>query len=87
MKKKLNASLQTLVGIVTPCAWDEHDQVSEVSLSATDDEEYIIENSGRFFELLQQPIRAVGMVKSGKKMNRAINIKRFEMLDSASFAE
>ena len=87
MKKKVTASVRTLVGIVTPYAWNESDQVSEVSLSATDDEEYIIENSQRFLDLVRKPIRAVGMVKSGKKMHRAINIKRFEMLDSASFVE
>lgn len=87
MNKKVSASMQTLVGIVTPCAWDESDRISEVSLSATDDEEYIIENGGRFFDLVQKPIRAVGLVKSGKKIHRAINIKKFEVLDSASFVE
>ena len=83
MKKRLNASIQTLVGIVTPFAWDECDRVSEVSLSATDDEEYLIENGARFISLVQKPIRAVGMVKSGKKVHRAINIKKFELLESA----
>lgn len=87
MKKKLNASMQTLVGIITPSAWDESDQVSEVSLSATDDEEYIIENSERFLDLVQKPIRAVGLVKVGKKVHRAINIKKFELLESMSFNE
>ena len=81
MKKKPNASMQTLVGIVTPFAWDESDQVREVSLSATDDEEYIIENSQRFLDMVQKPIRATGMVKFGKKVHRAINIKKFELLD------
>lgn len=87
MKKKTTASLQTLVGIVTPHAWDELDQVSEVSLSATDDEEYIIENSERFLDLVQKPIRAIGLVKIGKKIHRAITIKRFEMLDSGPLVE
>ena len=87
MKKKAPASMQTLVGIITPYAWDERDHVSEVSLSATDDEEYIIENGGRFMDLLQKPIRAVGMVKTGRKMHRAINIKQFELLEIASFNE
>jgi len=86
MKKKPISSMQTLVGIVTPCAWDESYRVSEVSLSATDDEEYIIENSARFLDLVQTPIRAIGLVKSGKKMRRAINIKKFEMLDSVPLA-
>ncbi|BBO91860.1 hypothetical protein [Desulfosarcina ovata] len=87
MKKKVNASMQTLVGIVTPSAWDEGDRVFEVSLSATDDEEYVIENSERFLDLVQKPIRAVGMVKVGKKVHRAINIKKFELLESASLEE
>ena len=84
MNKKVTASMQTLVGIVTPYAWDQSDRVSEVSLSAKDDEEYVIENSGRFLDLLQKPIRAVGMVTSGKRMHRAIDIKKFQLLESAS---
>ncbi len=87
MKNKIRASKQTLVGIVTPYAWDESDQVSEVSLSATDDEEYVIENSERFLSLVQKPIRAIGLVKSGKKIHRAIDIKRYELLESLSVAE
>ncbi|GAB6905065.1 conserved hypothetical protein [Desulfosarcina cetonica] len=87
MKKKVTASMQTLAGIVTPSAWDEADRVLEVSLSATDDEEYVIENSERFLDLVQKPIRAVGMVKVGKKVHRAINIKKYELLDSASVEE
>ena len=79
--------MQTLVGIVTPHEWDENDQVSEVLLSATDDEEYIIENGERFLDLVQQPIRAVGIVKSGKKVHRMINIKKFDLLDAAAFTE
>ena len=87
MSKEVTASMHTLVGIVTPYAWDESDRVSEVSLSATDDEEYVIENSGRFLDLIQKPIRAVGMVTSGKKIHRAINIKNFQLLESASVNE
>lgn len=84
MKTKVRASMQTLVGVVTPYAWDEGDQISEVSLSATDDEEYIIENSQRFLDLVQQPIRATGLVKCGKKIHRAINVKKFEILDRSA---
>jgi hypothetical protein len=84
MKKKIRASKQTLVGVVIPYAWDESDQISEVSLSATDDEEYIIENGECFLDMVQKPIRAIGLVKSGKKMHRAIYIKKFEVLDGAT---
>jgi len=78
MTKRIKASMQTLVGVVIPCAWNESDRVIEVSLSATDDEEYIIENSDHFLDLVQKPIRAIGLVKSGKKIHRTIYIKKFE---------
>jgi hypothetical protein len=84
MKKKNNTSMETLVGIVTPCGWDEKDRIIEVSLSATDDEVYLIENSTGFLDMVQQPIRAIGLVTKGKKVHRAINIKKFELLDSAA---
>jgi hypothetical protein len=87
MNKKNLTSMQSLVGIVTPFEWDERDQVCQVSLSATDDEEYIIENSERFLDLVQKPIRAAGVVKFGKKTHRSINIKKFELLDYSSLFE
>ena len=67
MKKKLSATTQTLVGIVTPYAWDESDQVCEVSLSATDDEEYIIENSQGFWIWCKNPSGPWDWSKSAKK--------------------
>jgi aromatic ring-opening dioxygenase catalytic subunit (LigB family) len=87
MTKRIKASMQTLVGVVIPYAWDESDRVIEVSLSATDDEEYIIENGEHFLDLVQKSIRAIGIVKSGKKLHQAIYIKKFEELDNTSFTE
>ena len=87
MKKRIKAGRQTLVGIVIPYAWDGDGRVSAVSLSATDDQEYIIENGERFLSLTQKPIRAAGFVKSGQEMHRAIVIKTFEVLDSTTVAD
>ena len=81
MDRRMKAQTQTLMGVVIPYAWDENGNVSNVSLSATDDEEYVIENSFGFLDLLQQPIQATGIVKSGKKVHRMINVKKFQVLD------
>jgi len=81
MKNQIGPSTRTLVGVIIPYAWDENDRVTEVSLSATDDEEYIIENGQRFLELVQKPIRVTGVVTIGKRIHRAIHIKKFEMLE------
>jgi hypothetical protein len=82
MDRKIKSHMQTLTGVVTPYAWDENGNVSDVSLSATDDEEYVIENGFGFLSLLQQPIQATGIVKSGKKIPRMIDVKKYEVLDN-----
>ena len=87
MNKKIQSTMQTLVGVITPYDWDENDNVCSVSLSATDDEEYVIENSDRFLDFVQTPIRATGLVKFGKKTHRMINIKKFHTLDYAAIFE
>jgi hypothetical protein len=87
MKKPIRTSTRTLVGVITPHAWDENDRVTNVSLSATDDEEYVIENGQRFLELVQKPVRATGIVKNGKNIHRAIYIQNFEMLAHTELSE
>gem|GEM_PF-1233602 len=71
-KKKTTNDNETLVGIVTPIQWDEDDRVTAVALSATDDEEYLIENGEKFLDLIQKCIEANGKVKRDKKAARSI---------------
>ena len=87
MGKKIKASMQSLIGIVIPYAWDNNDEVIAVSLSATDDEDYVIENGERFLDLIHQKIRAEGLVRQGKKMHRAITIKKFELLENIAIPD
>ena len=79
-KKKKNPSEETLTGIVTPVEWDNF-QVSEVALSATDDELYLIENSDKFLDLVQTCIQATGKVTRDRKASRSIKIKRFNIIE------
>lgn len=81
-KKKPTNENETLVGIVTPIQWDEHDRITAVALSATDDEEYLIENGEKFFALVQKCIEASGKVRRDKKAARCIIIKRFNIIDN-----
>lgn len=80
MSKKKNAeSRETLMGVVTPVKWDD-DQITEVALFATDDEEYHIENSEKFFDLIQEFIEASGVVRRTKKSFKSINIKKYKVV-------
>jgi hypothetical protein len=87
MTQTTKPAMQTLVGIVTPCEWDENDQVREVSLCATDDEAYLIKNGQRFLDLVQTPIRATGIVTHDTNAQRSISIQNFQMLDYATLFE
>lgn len=80
-KKKAADAHETLTGIITPVQWDEHDQVTAVALSATDDEEYWIENGDKFIGLVQKCVEADGTVRRGKKFTKSITIKRFHIID------
>ncbi len=79
MTKQKDGSTETLTGVVTAIEWDD-DEVTKVSLFATDDQEYHIENSHKFFELVQNCIEATGRVQRGKKSFRSIHIKKYRVL-------
>lgn len=81
-KKKTTHEQETLIGIVTPVQWNEYDQVTAVALSATDDEEYRIENGEEFINLIQKVIEASGEVRRDQKTARTITIKRFSVIEN-----
>ncbi len=81
-KKKTPHEQETLIGIVTPVQWNEYDQVTAVALSATDDEEYRIENGEAFIDLIQKVIEASGEVRRDQKTARTITIKRFSIIEN-----
>jgi hypothetical protein len=81
-KKKTTHGQETLIGIVTPVQWNEFDQVTAVALSATDDEEYRIENGEKFIDLIQKVIEASGEVRRDQKAARTITIKHFSVIEN-----
>jgi len=81
-KKKKARESETLTGIVTPVQWDEDDRVTAVALCATDDEQYLIENSEQFLSLIQKSIQATGVVQRDAKPPRSIIIEHFCILES-----
>ncbi|MDA8142078.1 MAG: hypothetical protein M0036_25805 [Desulfobacteraceae bacterium] len=81
-RKKSDSENETLVGIVTPVQWDEEHQVTAVALSATDDQEYFIENGDQFIDLIQKCIEANGKIRRDKKPSRSITIRRFSVIEN-----
>jgi hypothetical protein len=84
MKKNRSTSSDTLRGVIIPHEVDDDENVIAVSLSATDDEEYLIENGEKFLDLLQATIEASGVIKREKKRLKSIRIKRYRILSHAA---
>jgi hypothetical protein len=71
-------------GIITASNWDENDRITAVTLSATDDEEYLIENGDKFIDLVHHFIKATGVIKRQKKAPKTIFIKNYKVLEDSS---
>jgi hypothetical protein len=81
-KKMRTREKEALIGIVTPVQWDDDDRVTAVALCATDDEQYLIENSDQFIDLIQKSIQATGIVRREDKSSKSITIAEFRILES-----
>ncbi|MGB5986147.1 MAG: hypothetical protein WBG37_12655 [Desulfobacterales bacterium] len=83
-KVKKNESTRTVLdGVIIPSAWDEDDQVIAVSLAASDDHDYLIENGDKFIALIGMEIQADGVVTKTRRAQRSIRIKRYEVIEKS----
>jgi len=80
--KSKNVINSTLTGVVAPVEWD-NGQVTAVALCATDDEDYRIENSDKFYHLVRHSIEATGIIRQYRKSFKSIRIKRYHVLDAS----
>lgn len=82
MKKQTQSTRKTIRGIITASAWDKNDCVTAITLSATDDEEYLIENSEEFIDLVQMSIEATGFVKQIQKNLKTFFIQNYDIIEN-----
>lgn len=74
-----------LRGIIVPCNWDEHDNVTSVALSAFDEREYPIEMNGMGKNLMKHinhEVRVKGILYRDAELNRdIISVNLYEILN------
>lgn len=81
MKKKKIENNRIVKGVIIPSGWGNSGDFTKVSLSAIDDEEYLIENGEKFIELINQCISATGVVRKDKRSTKTIHIKKFSVVN------
>jgi hypothetical protein len=71
----------SVTGLVTASGWDDHNNVTQLKLFSTDEDEYIIENGISFIGALQKFIYAKGFIKKDIYGGKSIEIKEFKVVE------
>lgn len=79
IEKNKNATIE---GLVTASGWDDEGNVTEVTIAATDEVDYVVMDSvkgKKLFNLIHQHVRATGMVRQDKEERKTIIITQFNV--------
>ncbi len=74
----------TLMGIITAVQWDEDDNVTSISLSTPEEEEYIIKDNSIGEELLcyvYQQVKVAGLIEEDEYGEKMINVESYEVFE------
>ena len=83
MKKNTAERPITLSGVVTAAKWDIAGRVTAVTISATDEQEYIVSNTPvgeQLLERVQEQVQVVGAVKKNKEGKKQIEVTQFKVI-------
>ena len=75
---------QTIRGIIVPTEWDDNDNVSALTLSGLEEEDYVVENWEHFVGLSKVLIDATGAVRREPGARWRILINHYDVVDSLS---
>jgi hypothetical protein len=71
----------SVTGLVTASGWDKHNNITQLKLFSTDEDEYIIENGISFICALKKFIQAKGLIKKDIYGGKSIIIKEFKVVE------
>ena len=81
MQRNMEDPLATITGVIVPADWDRQGNVTGVSISAFDEEEYVVQQQVRGAELIQhvhKNAEVVGWVE-GERGKKKITVKHYRL--------
>jgi hypothetical protein len=78
--RKAYTKLTTLRGLVIPVAWDEKGNVTDLAVSTDNEEEYLIERSGKgedLFHFVREEVEVKGILKTDDN-RKVINVRTYK---------
>ena len=82
MRKKKTGDI-TIVGVVIPASWDEDGGMTGISIQATDEVEYVVEQDHLghgLMTLVHKRVKAGGSIRQRLDGKIVIRIKEYEMI-------
>ena len=79
-----DSGLITISGIVAPALWDKAYNVVAISIAASNEKEYLVEDDAMGEELMDQLrnlVQVTGIVREEKGGDRVIEVKNYEVLN------
>jgi len=71
----------SVTGLVTASGWDDYNNVTELKLFTTDEDEYLINNGMSLIGALRKFIHAKGLIKKDMHGEKSIEIKEFKIVE------
>ena len=71
----------SVTGLVTASGWDDYNNVTELKLFTTDEDEYLIKNVMSLIGALRKFIHAKGLIKKDMHGEKSIEIKEFKIVE------
>jgi hypothetical protein len=81
MQRKGEDPLATIAGVIVPADWDRQGNVTGVSISAFDEQEYLVQKQAKGSELIQhvrKDAEVVGWVE-GERGRKKITVKDYRL--------
>ena len=70
----------SVTGLVTASGWDDYNNVTELKLFTTDEDEYVIKDGISLIGVLRKFIHAKGFIKKDMHGGKSIEIKEFKIV-------
>ena len=77
---KIEEKLTTIRGIVTASDWDDNDNVIQLKIHATDEQEYLVENGIFHIDMLRKLVQARGFIRKASDGKKSFEIKSWKVI-------
>lgn len=73
----------TITGVITPIDWDDEDNIVAISISTSEEEEYIVEDSPlgeELFNLINEYVKVTGFIEEDEYGDKTISVVNYKLI-------